>query len=412
LTVKSKSRTLRAPALYYQLLTALCLLLFGTFAHPGREIEKFLSGGLLSMKMRNLFLVFAIVIFGSASALAQRTPRAPSTPQSPTIATPVPPAEPMTFSFYFDGSNYLGILPEEINRENMSRYGLGAPQGVGISRVSEGSPAEKAGLKKGDVILRFDGEPVMTSRKLFRLIGEAAPEQTVKLTISRGGSEQQVSVTLGQREDASRTLGALTPELRDRIFTPRTPRALGDAPEVFSYGFGSNRRVGITTTMLTKQLADFFGVSTGKGLLITSVSENGPAAKAGLKAGDVITELNGDKVEDSGDFIRGLNRKDEGEVTLTIIRDKSTRTIKVMPEHRPTPAFNFSELMPATIVSIPQFKMDIPEMRLLQSMPKINLPVMPRIEIPVMPKIDLPVMPRRLMTLPRIERLQTVPLIL
>jgi membrane-associated protease RseP (regulator of RpoE activity) len=369
------------------------------------------------MKMRNLFLVFAIVIFASASALAQRSPRTPSTPSSPTIAVPTPPAEPMTFSFYFDGMNYLGILPEEINRENMSRYGLGTPQGVGISRVSEGGPAEKAGLKKGDVILQFDGEPVTTSRKLFRLIGEAAPEQTVKLTISRNGSEQQISVTLGQREDASRTLGALMPEQRDRIFPPRAPRALGETPEVFSYGFGNNRRVGITTTQLTKQLADFFGVSTGKGLLITSVSENSPASKAGLKAGDVITELNGEKIEDSGDFIRGLNSKDEGEVTLTIIRDKSNRTIKVTPERRPAPAFNLSELMPATIVSLPQINVKIPEVRLLQSMPKIDIPIMPKIEIPVMPKIDMKMMPR-LMTLPRIqnmqrlERLQTVPLIL
>lgn len=366
------------------------------------------------MKMRNLLLVFAIVMFGSAAVLAQRPPRTPSAPSSPTIVTPVPPADPMTFSFYFDGSNYLGILPEEISRENMSRYGLSTPQGVGISRVTEGSPAEKAGLKKGDVILQFDGEPVTTSRKLFRLIGEAAPEQTVRLTISRNGSEQQISATLGQREDASRTLGALSPELRDRIFTPRGPRAPGDAPEVFSYSFGSNRRVGITTTQLTKQLADFFGVSTGKGLLITSVSENSPASKAGLRAGDVITELNGAKIEDSGDFIRGLNGKDEGEVTLTIIRDKSTRTIKVTPERRQTPSFNLSELMPATIVSLPQVNVTIPDVRVLQPMPRMNLiPVMPKIEIPVMPKIDLKMMmPLRQMTLPRIERLQTLPLIL
>src|SRR5437763_15753477 len=110
----------------------------------------------------------------------------------------------MAFSFYFDGSNYLGILPVEINTSNMSQYGLSTARGVGISRVTEGSPADKAGLKKGDVIVQFEGEPVTSTRKLFRLIGEAAPEQTVRLTILRNGSVQQVCETLDEREIATR----------------------------------------------------------------------------------------------------------------------------------------------------------------------------------------------------------------
>src|SRR4029453_14057502 len=111
--------------------------------------------------------------------------------------------------------------------------------------------------------------------------------------------------------------------------------------------FGGNRRIGILTTPLTKQLADHMGVSGGKGVLVTSVSENSPASKAGLRAGDVITEVNGASIEDSGDFIRELNQKDEGEVTLTIVRDKSQRTIKVTPERRPTPSFNLTDFQPA-----------------------------------------------------------------
>jgi serine protease Do len=362
------------------------------------------------MKIRKLMLLFVVVLFASASALAQRTPPAPSAPTQPGIVTPLPapPAEPMTFSFHYDGMNYLGILPEEINRENMSRYGLNSPQGVGISRITEGSPAEKAGLKKGDVILQFDSEQVSTNRKLFRLIGEAAPEQAVRLTISRNGSEQQVIVKLGVREDASRTLRALSPEQRGLLFPPRTPRAPGEAPQVFSFEYGSNRRVGVMTTQLTKQLADFFGVSGGQGLLITSVSENSPASKAGLKAGDVITELNGEKIEDTDDFIRALNRKDEGDVTLTIIRDKSNRTIKVTPERRPTPTFNLSDLQPSGMMSrleFPTFQMNLPDMHVLQSMPRIESFVMPNFLLPKLDKLSLP----RMMSLPRIESLPPVP---
>src|SRR5689334_4778590 len=151
------------------------------------------------MRMRNLINLSVILLFSSAAAFAQSTPPAPAEP-------PETPAASMAFSFAFDGGNYLGVVPEEINRENMSRYGLGAVRGVGISRVSEGSAADKAGLKKGDVIVQFDNEPVTSTRKLLRLVGEAAPEQTVRLTISRNGAEQQVSVTLGNRDNGSRTL--------------------------------------------------------------------------------------------------------------------------------------------------------------------------------------------------------------
>jgi serine protease Do len=368
------------------------------------------------MKLRNLFLVFAIVLFAFGSALAQGTPPVPTTPPSPLVA-PAQPSEPMAFSFYFDGSNYLGILPEEISSSNMSQYGLSTARGVGISRVTEGSPADKAGLKKGDVIVQFEGEPVTSTRKLFRLIGEAAPEQTVRLTISRGGAEQQVSVKLGQREDASRALGALTPELRDRLFQPRTPQVwvtppnipnAPNAPQVFSYGFGNNRRVGITTTQLTKQLADYFGVGDGQGILITSVGENSPASKAGLRAGDVITEVNGEKIENAGDFTRALNRKDEGEVTLTIIRSKSRHTIKVTPERRPSPTFNLSEIQPAISRMItPQVRMEMPELRALE-LNLQGLQALPRIESLVIPKINNLVIPR-VMSLPRIERLLKTP---
>ncbi|HEX8843455.1 MAG TPA: PDZ domain-containing protein [Pyrinomonadaceae bacterium] len=374
------------------------------------------------MKKRNLFPLLAILLFVSAStALAQiAPPPPPSQPAPPTIATPAPPPAPMAFSFSFEGGSYLGIVPEDITRENMSRYGLSAPRGVGVSSVSEDSPAAKAGLKKGDVILQFDGEAVTSNRKLLRLIGESAPEQTVRLTISRNGSEQQLTVTLGQRADATRLY-------RDRVLTPAprgsfpqvpgTPRVWGNGDGLGTfYLFGSNRRVGITSTTLTKQLAEFFGVSGGRGLLITSVSENSPASKAGLRAGDVITEVNGERVEDTDDFLRALNRKEEGEVTLTIIRDKSQRTIKVTPERRTSPSFNMSEIAPAAMlgrITLPEIKVEIPAVN-IQAMPAINIPVMPKIEIPVMPRIEIPIRTKmnlklpRLKNLPRIEKLETI----
>jgi serine protease Do len=335
------------------------------------------------------------------------------------MVVPVPPTEPFAFSFS-DGGSYLGVSPENIDKENMKEYGLSAPRGVGVSSVSQNSPAERAGLKKGDVILQFDGEPVTSSRKLLRLIGEAAPEQTVRLTISRNNSEQQLSVTLGQRADSSRVLRAATPDWNGfyRVNPPNAPsapRAWGSGPEAYALALGNNRRVGVTTTALTAQLADFFGVSGGHGLLITSISENSPASKVGLRAGDVITEVNGEKVEDSDDFIRAVNRKEEGEITLTIIRDKSQRTIKVTPERRPTQTFRWSDIQPspsAMRIIPPVYLMDMPNVRTLQALPRIESFVMPKLDGAIMPRMmSLPsttTLPR-LMNLPSVKSLLPLP---
>lgn len=351
------------------------------------------------MRMRNLVVILTALLWAGATALAQTPP--PAAPAQP--APPAAPAEPMSFSFFLDGGTFLGIQPEEINRENMGRYGLSQPRGVGVGNVSKDSPAERAGLRKGDVILQFDNEPVTSTRKLLRLIGESAPEQTVRLTVSRNGSEQQLSATLGKREAAgANTFGMLTPAQPGSQFEfpPRAPRTWErmEAPELFSFGFGNNRRVGVTTTPLTRQLADFMGVGGGKGLLVTSVGENSPASRAGLRAGDVITEVNGASVEDTGDFIRELNRKDEGEVTLTIVRDKSRRTIKVTPEGKAAPAINLTDFETA-----PMARLRIPPRVQVESIYRA-LQAMPGIETFALPKIDKLVIPR-VVKLPRVEAL-------
>lgn len=352
------------------------------------------------MRLRNLLVILTASLWAGATALAQTPPPAPAQPAQPAPPAAVaPPAQPMSFSFFLDGGTYLGIQPEEINRENMGRYGLSQPRGVGVGNVSKDSPAERAGLRKGDVILQFDGEPVTNTRKLLRLIGEAAPDQTVRLTVSRGGGEQQLTATLGRREAAgANAYGLLKPAEPGSHFEfpPSPPGAWErmEAPGVFSFGFGNNRRVGVTTTPLTRQLADFMGVGGGKGLLVTSVGENSPASKAGLRAGDVITEVNGAAVEDTGDFLRELNRQDEGEVTLTVVRDKSRRTIKVTPERRSAPAINLSDLQAAPMARLrisPRVQVEL-----------INraLRAMPRIESLVLPKLDKLVAPR-VLKLPR-----------
>ena len=280
------------------------------------------------------------------------------------------------YSFVFGGGNHLGVSVESVTRENMSSFNLrgGEPRGVAVRDVSENSPAAKAGLQKNDVILRFDGEGVSSVQKLQRLINESAPEHTARLSISRGGAEQELSVTLGRRENfapqgfgnfkfpegqafgfnsdefkrkaeqwqrnseewkkRAKELELNSQELRKNMEKFRVEGSGNNFALVYG---GGGRRIGITTEELTDQLADYFGVAGQGGLLVTSVRENSPAAKAGLKAGDVVTEVDGTRLKTAGELTRALNRKDEGDVTLNITRERKTRTLKVTPERTSNP---------------------------------------------------------------------------
>jgi len=164
--------------------------------------------------------------------------------------------------------------------------------------------------------------------------------------------------------------------------------------------FGNTRRIGVTTTSLTKQLADFFGVVDGQGVLVTSVSENSPAAKAGIKAGDVITAVDGEKVEDSGDLSRAISKQKAGDVTLTIVRDRNQRTIKVTPEKSENQLMRTGgrtasnkelrdEIRRAVRDGAREGRIVIPQIE-LPSIPAINV-TMPRIELPVIPEIRVTV---------------------
>jgi serine protease Do len=301
-----------------------------------------------------------------APAAAPQTPSAPQSPAPPAGAT----------TFFFEG-NFLGVRTEEVTRENASRYNVsGEPRGVGVREVVKGSPAEKAGLREGDVILSFDGEQVTSVRKLTRLIEESAPEHSARLTVLRGGSEQQLSATLSRREPFEfKEFGPVTVygtegwrgfpdaltgpperwELKGDELRERLEEMQREHPGVFA--LGSSRRLGVTTSTLGKQLADYFGVPHG--VLISSVEANSPADKAGLKAGDIVTEIDGKQVDDADDLVRGLGAKNEGEVTLTVVRDHNRRTVRVTPERRRSPGFNFKlgnfrVVRPATTMTLPR----------------------------------------------------------
>ena len=354
------------------------------------------------MKAKYPIGLLLALILSAGVALAQQT--APPAP-------PEAPDEPFdqNFSILIDGGGFLGVYAENISRENMNRYHVNQVRGVGITQIVKDSPAEKAGLRKDDVILRLDGENVSSVRKLNRLVSELSPDQSVKVSISRGGSEQEVTATIGKRNNTNmaqnlfggepRVFKWEGPDLKNfKWETPFPNRNNFPNEGGLSFFLNNSRRIGVSTMSLTKQLADYFGIADGKGALITSVSDDGPAAKAGVKAGDVITAIDGEAVDSPGDISRVINRKKDGDVTLTIIRNKSQQTIRVTPREGAYSGTMGQPQIGRRIV-IPRIVIPtIPDIDV--SMPSINV-TMPDIVIPSIPAINVQ-MPRIRVT-PRVR---------
>lgn len=332
---------------------------------------------------------------------------APVLAQEPTPAPPEPPEEfGNTFSLLINGGGFLGVYGEDINNENMGRYRLNQARGVGVTQVMQNSPAEKAGLRKDDVILRLDGENVTSVRKLNRLVSEIAPDHSVRITISRNGAEQELSATIGRRNDSNTVRRLLRPESRvwkwegphiepGDLFDQHKNLLNNNGDLMFT--LSNSRRIGVSTMQLTKQLADYFGITGGRGVLVTAVTDDGPAAKSGVKAGDVITAIDGEEIDSPGDISRVIGKKKEGDVTLTVIRNKSQQTIRVTP--REGSGFSGSFVRPQVGRRIVIPRIQFPDVDV--AMPQIQIPVVPAISIPVMPAININV-PRVRVT-PRIR---------
>jgi serine protease Do len=226
-----------------------------------------------------------------------------------------------------------------------------AKAGVSIDTVEPGGPADKAGMKAGDAVTEFDGERVRSVRQFLRLVQETTPGRSVPVVLSRAGQRVTVNVTpehasfgddFGMRYlDGPMARLAIPPSPPSPPTPPASPRAprppaAAIAPAMPFDLFSRVRntgRLGITIEDLDTQLAEYFGVK--EGVLVKSVTEDSVAAKAGLKAGDVITSINGRKVYDTSDISRALDRvESNGEIAIEVTRDKKPQTLKGKLETR------------------------------------------------------------------------------
>jgi serine protease Do len=216
-----------------------------------------------------------------------------------------------------------------------------AKAGVVVDTVEPGGPGDKAGMKAGDAITEFDGERVRSVRQFARLVQETPPGRTVAVALSRGGQRVSANVTAERAPFAGDFSVHLLETPLARLPTPPAPPAPPRMPSPPSavtppfdvFRFVAGRRLGLTVESLDDQLADYFGVKDG--VLVRSVAQDSAAHKAGLKAGDVITVVNGRHVYDASDVTRALDRTgDSDEFTIEIVRDRKPQTVKGKLEPR------------------------------------------------------------------------------
>jgi len=294
--------------------------------------------------------------------------------QSPKVVTHSIQAEPMIAAL--GGGPRLGIQVRDLGKEDLAKLKLSSQNGVVIDEVMKDSAAEKAGVKAGDVVVQFDGENVRSAAQLTRLVRETVAGRTVKMGVIREGRRMDLDVAPVEAESvfnlaiAGETLPRLEKELevvpdRGRVYRferrapapgqplppgetlrwqqrPPMPVPEGDVLRWFGEGgtgsllFPTGRgRLGVNVQELTPELAAYFGVKDG--LLVNTVQADTPAAKAGIKAGDVIGSVNGKPVLTATELVKELADK-EGEVTIGLTRDKKSLALKAALEPKKAPA--------------------------------------------------------------------------
>jgi serine protease Do len=239
-----------------------------------------------------------------------------------------------------EGPSWLGVETQEVTAEKAKELKLPAERGVVIGRVTEDSPAAKAGLKEKDVITEVNGQRVEGAAQFRRMVHEIPAGRTAQLTVWRDGRAQTVAVTLGQAEEGHRAWMKAAPG----AFAFRLPEVeMPDMPAIAGLGDdfallpGGRPRLGIDAEDIGEQLGSFFGAPDGEGILVRSVNSGSPAEKAGLKAGDVITSFNGERVRTLGDLRQKLSAKaDEKPAKLGVWRNRSEVSLTVeLPARTP-----------------------------------------------------------------------------
>lgn len=196
---------------------------------------------------------------------------------------------------------WLGVMIQDITPELAESFGIAETKGVIIGDVVNDSPAEKAGMKRGDIVKTLNGKPVDNAHALSRSVAALGPESVATLEVLRDGKQLQVKVTIGTMpEEGAEKRGA-------------------------GGGMRTESAWGITVQNLTPELAQRFNLDDKEsGVIISEIKPRTPAAEARLRAGDVIKEVNRQKIQNIRDYKQAVQKMKKGESLLLLVKRGST----------------------------------------------------------------------------------------
>ena len=238
---------------------------------------------------------------------------------------------------------YLGVSVRQL--DSAEREELGIAHGVQVATVEKESSAAKAGILKDHVIQSVNGEKIRDPQSLSAAVSELAPGSAAKIGLWRGGKALEVTAALGKRERLQRF-------------------AWKGAP--FTKIIRSGPYLGINLLELDADLAAYFSVKSGEGVLITGVEKDTPAAKAGLKSGDVIWQMAGKPVKNSQDIHETLAALKKGAgVDISVVRHGKKEVLKAEPDfqrhERVMRFFGGDKDIEIEHLELPELDIEIPE---------------------------------------------------
>jgi len=253
-------------------------------------------------------------------------------------------------------TGFLGVGVADIEEARAKELGLHEDYGVEVNSVVKDSAAAKAGLKKGDVVLEYNGTKVESTAQFIRMVRETRPGKQVKLQVFRDGHTLSLTGEMEKRPQPRvywKSKGGdggfysfATPEPAEPPEPPEPPDADDNddvtiaipdmdihIPDIPSPRMSwQTPRLGVETEGLGHQLAEFFGVKDG--VLVRSVIKDSAAEKAGLKAGDVIVKIGGQEVSGPGDISSVLRSNDATELPIVVMRNRKEVTLTAKIESR------------------------------------------------------------------------------
>lgn len=202
---------------------------------------------------------------------------------------------------------FLGVIIRNLDSDLVESLDLPSTDGVLVQQIQEGSPAQEAGLKRGDMIVEFNQKAITSADQFVLLVAEAHPDTKVKLKIIREKKELNISVTLADRMD----------------FVYTEPPSKSEA----------EKWLGLDVVTITKALANQYELDYRAGVLVTSVEPGSPAHKKGIRTGDLILEIDQQEIKNTGDYNKVVDSLKDREkaIPFLILRDGNTMYVAIKP---------------------------------------------------------------------------------